>query len=170
MGVRANSVDMLADRNRRVATLPRCWGEGELVRNPLSLVPAIVARPRAFGERYPAFPFEVPPDARSIGVSMEVDRADGRACIDLGLLGPDGLRGWSGGARTSYVVERDDATPGYRPGLVAGDWAVLLGLHQVSAEGVDVTITVVCPAREHPDHGPRQAPVQRLLRGSDRAL
>ena len=67
--------------------------------------------------RYPAFPFEVPPDARSIGVSMEVDRADGRACIDLGLLGPDGLRGWSGGARTSYVVERDDATPGYRPGL-----------------------------------------------------
>ena len=67
--------------------------------------------------RYPAFPFEVPPDAQSIGVSMEVDRADGRACIDLGLLGPDGLRGWSGGARTSYVVERDDATPGYRPGL-----------------------------------------------------
>ena len=120
--------------------------------------------------RYPAFPFEVPPDARSIGVSMEVDRADGRACIDLGLLGPDGLRGWSGGARTSYVVERDDATPGYRPGLGAGDWAVLLGLHQVSAEGVDVTITVVCPAREHPDHGPRQAPVQRLLRGSDRGL
>ena len=95
--------------------------------------------------RYPAFPFEVPPDAQSIGVSMEVDRADGRACIDLGLLGPDGLRGWSGGARTSYVVERDDATPGYRPGLGAGDWAVLLGLHQVSAEGVDVTITVVCP-------------------------
>ena len=50
VGVRANSVDILADRNRRVATLPRCWGEGELVRNPLSLVPAIVARPRAFGE------------------------------------------------------------------------------------------------------------------------
>ena len=47
VGVRANSVDILADRNRRVATLPRCWGEGELVRNPLSLVPAIVARPRA---------------------------------------------------------------------------------------------------------------------------
>ena len=31
-------------------------------------------------------------------------------------------------------------------------------------------ITVVCPARERPDHGPRQAPVQRLLRGSDRGL
>ena len=47
VGVRANSVDILADRNRRVATLPRCWGEGELAGNPLSLVPAIVARPRA---------------------------------------------------------------------------------------------------------------------------
>ena len=136
-----------------------------LRRTTVRLTPADQA-----ANRYPAFPFEVPPDARSIGVSMEVDRADGRACIDLGLLGPDGLRGWSGGARTSYVVERDDATPGYRPGLGAGDWAVLLGLHQVSAEGVDVTITVVCPARERPDHGPRQAPVQRLLRGSDRGL
>ena len=46
-GARDSGVDILADRNRRVATLPRCWGEGELVRNPLSLVPAIVARPRA---------------------------------------------------------------------------------------------------------------------------
>ena len=69
--------------------------------------------------RYPAFPFEVPPDAQSIGVSMEVDRTDGKACIDLGLLGPDGLRGWSGGAWTSFVVDRVDATPGYRPGLGA---------------------------------------------------
>ena len=50
VGVRANSVSIFTDRNRRVATLPRCWGEGELIRNPLSLVPAIVARPRAFGE------------------------------------------------------------------------------------------------------------------------
>ena len=50
VGVRANSVSILADRNRRVATLPRCRGEGELAGNPLSLVPAIVARPRAFGE------------------------------------------------------------------------------------------------------------------------
>ena len=50
VGVRASGVSILADRNRRVATPPRCWGEGELIRNPLSLVPAIVARPRAFGE------------------------------------------------------------------------------------------------------------------------
>ena len=100
-------------------------------------------------DRYPRLPFEVPAGAESIGVTMDVAEpgaAGEGAVIDLGLLGPDGLRGWSGGARTSYVVERDDATPGYRPGLEEGIWAVLLGLHQVPAQGVDVTVTVVSPA------------------------
>lgn len=124
-------------------------------------------------DRYPRLPFEVPAGAESIGVTMDVAKpgaAGEGAVIDLGLLGPDGLRGWSGGARTSYVVERDDATPGYRPGLEEGIWAVLLGLHQVPAQGVDVTVTVVSPAPGHPDHGPREAPAPRLLRGSDRGL
>ncbi len=49
-GVRAGTVELLADRGRRVAVLPRAFGEGPAVRNPLSLVPALVARPRAFGE------------------------------------------------------------------------------------------------------------------------
>ena len=50
VGLRAESVELLADRGRRVAVLPRSWGEGETVRNPASLIPALVARPRAFGE------------------------------------------------------------------------------------------------------------------------
>lgn len=50
VGLRAGSVEILADRGRRVAELPRAWGEGETVRNPASLIPALVARPRAFGE------------------------------------------------------------------------------------------------------------------------
>jgi len=50
VGVRAASVEILADRGRRVALLPRAFGEGPCVRNPLSLIPALVARPRAFGE------------------------------------------------------------------------------------------------------------------------
>ena len=49
-GVRAATVEILADRGRRVALLPRAWGAGDPVRNPLSLVPALLARPRAFGE------------------------------------------------------------------------------------------------------------------------
>lgn len=38
------------DAVRWVTVLPRAFGEGPAVRNPLSLVPAIIARPRAFGE------------------------------------------------------------------------------------------------------------------------
>ena len=50
VGVRASTVEILADRGRRVAVLPRAFGDGPAVRNPLSLVPALIARPRAFGE------------------------------------------------------------------------------------------------------------------------
>lgn len=50
VGVRAKTVEILADRGRHVATLGRSFKEGERVRNPVSLVPAPIARPRAFGE------------------------------------------------------------------------------------------------------------------------
>ena len=50
VGVRAGTVEILADRARHVATLRRSFGEGERVRNPASLIPALMARPRAFGE------------------------------------------------------------------------------------------------------------------------
>ena len=50
VGVRAETVEVLADRGRHVATLPRSFGQGEAVRNPASPMPALVARPRASGE------------------------------------------------------------------------------------------------------------------------
>lgn len=50
VGLRAADVVILADRGRVVARLPRAYGEGPAVRNPLALVPAVIARPRAFGE------------------------------------------------------------------------------------------------------------------------
>ena len=50
VGMRSDSVEILADRGRHVTSLPRAWGDGEVVRNPASLIPALVARPRAFGE------------------------------------------------------------------------------------------------------------------------
>ena len=37
VGMRASTVEILADRGRRVAVLPRAFGEGPAVRNPLSL-------------------------------------------------------------------------------------------------------------------------------------
>ena len=82
VGVRANSVDILADRNRRVATLPRCWGEGELAGNPLSLVPAIVARPRATVE--PAIRRDMPED---LVAAIDAAAGHGRA----GPRGPPGV-------------------------------------------------------------------------------
>lgn len=50
VGMRARTVEMLADRGRHVATPPRSFAEGELVRSPVSLIPAPLARPRASGE------------------------------------------------------------------------------------------------------------------------
>lgn len=50
VGLRADSVEVLDGRGRLVARLARSWGEGETVRNPASPMPALVARPRAFGE------------------------------------------------------------------------------------------------------------------------
>ena len=49
VGMRASTVEILADRGRRTAVLPRAFGGGRGP-EPLSLVPAIIARPRAFGE------------------------------------------------------------------------------------------------------------------------
>lgn len=48
--MRAGSVEILDGHARKIAVLERSWGEGEVVRNPASLIPALVARPRAFGE------------------------------------------------------------------------------------------------------------------------
>nr|WP_314785157.1 ATP-binding protein [Olsenella uli] len=50
MGARAKAIEMLADRAGHVATPPRGFEEGATARNPLSPVPALMARPRAFGE------------------------------------------------------------------------------------------------------------------------
>lgn len=82
--------------------------------------------------------FEVPPAWPSAMVELSYDRS--RATIDLGLLGPDGFRGWSGGARSSVRVAGTWATPGYLPGELAGRWSVWLGLYHVPSGGVDVVV------------------------------
>lgn len=122
-------------------------------------------------DRYPRIPFDLPECATSFEVQVRVEKAGQGAGIDLGCEGPDGFRGWSGGARTSYVIAQDDATPGYLPGALApGSWDVVLGIHTVPAEGTDVDVRVVSPAEHIPDHGPVEEPARRELRGSDRGL
>ena len=72
-------------------------------------------------------PFEVPPGTTRITVDFDYITRDARTTIDLGLLGPGGLRGWSGGNKRSFTVSPTDATPSYLPGpLEPGQWSLLL--------------------------------------------
>ena len=119
--------------------------------------------------RYLRVPFELPPDTPSLEVRIRYDRRVG--VIDLGCEGPAGWRGWSGGARASFVIGESDATPGYCPGtLEAGTWFVVLGLHAVPADGVRIDIHILRPAESAIDHGPIAAPVEGVPRGSARRL
>ncbi|OFE16457.1 hypothetical protein BA895_19080 [Humibacillus sp. DSM 29435] len=71
------------------------------------------------------------------------DGAAGAAVLDLGLEGPAGYVGWSGGARRRFVVSEGWSTPGYLPVPVeAGVWRVLVGLHRVPPGGATMTLTV----------------------------
>ncbi len=57
--------------------------------------------------------------------------------LDLGIFGPSGFRGWSGGARRDFTLSAADATPGYVPGPVeAGTWTVALGPIVYKATGM----------------------------------
>jgi hypothetical protein len=93
-----------------------------------------------FASPWHYLPVEVPRGARELRVKLEYDR-DG-AVLDLGCFGPSGFRGWSGGARESFVITADAATPGYLPGeLEAGVWQVVLGLYRLPAAGTRYRVT-----------------------------
>jgi hypothetical protein len=87
-----------------------------------------------FASAWHYLPVEVPPGSCGLRVELEYERPG--AVLDLGCIGPGGFRGWSGGARRSFVVTADAATPGYLPGeLEPGTWHVIVGLHRVSPGG-----------------------------------
>jgi hypothetical protein len=84
---------------------------------------------------------EVPAGTAALRVTLSYSR-DGGAVLDLGCFGPSGFVGWSGGARSSFVVSALGATPGYLPGEVAaGLWQVAIGLYRVPAEGIRYEVT-----------------------------
>ena len=94
-----------------------------------------------FASPWHYLPVEVPAGTGGLRVELDYDRADGTV-LDLGCLGPGGFRGWSGGARESFVITRDAATPGYLPGeLEAGTWQVMIGVHRVPPDGVGYRLT-----------------------------
>jgi hypothetical protein len=93
-----------------------------------------------FASPWHYLPVEVAPGTAALRVELEYERA--AAVLDLGCLGPSGFRGWSGGARQSFVIAADAATPGYLPGEVeAGLWQVMIGLHVVPPDGARYRVT-----------------------------
>src|SRR5919201_4460218 len=89
-----------------------------------------------FASPWHYLPVEVPAGTAGLRVELDYVRADG-AVLDLGCLGPRGFRGWSGGARDSFVITPGAATPGYLPGeLEAGTWQVMIGVHRIPPDGV----------------------------------
>ncbi|WP_308910821.1 CehA/McbA family metallohydrolase [Pseudokordiimonas caeni] len=83
-------------------------------------------------QSYVELPFEVPAGAERLTVSFSYSGREDRTTIDLGLVGPDGLVGWSGGNKASFTVAATDATPSYFAAPVkAGRWALLLGVPNI---------------------------------------
>jgi PHP domain-containing protein len=107
---------------------------------------------------YHYLPVPVPPGTAGLRVTLDYDRS--AAVLDLGCFGPAGFRGWSGGARSEFVITERQATPGYLPGeLEPGEWQVALGLYQLPIDGVSYTVTAELtstPDRFRP--GPSAAP------------
>ena len=82
-------------------------------------------------QTYVEVPFDVPAGMERLTLSFEYDRAD-RTVIDLGLRDPNGLRGWSGGNKSTITVATSDATPSYVPGpVIAGRWNLILGVPNI---------------------------------------
>ncbi|MGT2462648.1 hypothetical protein [Sinomonas atrocyanea] len=111
---------------------------------------------------YVEVPFEVH-GARSLEVVLDYDTSS--AVIDLGCEGPEGWRGWSGGAKERFVITADSASGGYLAGeLEDGVWKVVLGLHRLPAEGVEAILDIHLPATggvEPEPAPPRPAPEAR---------
>ena len=93
-----------------------------------------------FASPWQYLPVEVAPGTAALRVELEYDRTG--SVLDLGCLGPSGFRGWSGGARESFVIAAEAATPGYLPGEIEpGLWQVMIGLHMVAPDGARYRVT-----------------------------
>jgi hypothetical protein len=92
-------------------------------------------------------PFRVPAGVRRISVSYTYRPTQVGPTtlnvVDIGIFGPTGFRGWSGGARREFSLGSHSATPGYLAGPVQpGRWRVALGPYQITATGTPYEVVV----------------------------
>jgi len=79
-----------------------------------------------------SLPFTVPAGTQRISMKFTYSRQEQRTALDLGLLGPSGFRGWSGGDKEGFTLSLSDATPSYLPGPIEpGTWTLLLGVPNI---------------------------------------
>lgn len=125
----------------------------------------------SYGGRFPFgidqwayVPFRVPPGVVRIRVSTSHDRFSlfgvARNVLDLGIFGPaghdvgnaEGFRGWSGGARSEFMLSAAAATPGYLAGPIEpGPWALALGPVVLNPRGMEwkARIALECGTPPH---------------------
>ena len=92
-------------------------------------------------------PFRVPTGVRRISVSYTYEPTQVGPTtlnvVDIGIFGPTGFRGWSGGARREFSLGSHSATPGYLAGPIQpGRWRVALGPYQITESGTPYEVTV----------------------------
>jgi PHP domain len=109
-----------------------------------------------FASGWQYLPVEIPAGAYGLRAELEYERSG--AVLDLGCIGAAGFRGWSGGARRSFVITPDAATPGYLPGdLEPGTWQIVIGLHRVPPGGAQYLLTAEVASRRG-ELAPEQPP------------
>jgi hypothetical protein len=109
-----------------------------------------------FASPWQYLPVEIPDGAHGLRAELEYERSG--AVLDLGCIGAAGFRGWSGGARRSFVITPDAATPGYLPGdLEPGTWQIVIGLHRVPPGGAQYLLTAEVASRRG-ELAPEQPP------------
>lgn len=117
---------------------------------PMTELTIHVTRSDQANDPYFYVPFDIPAGTTRLDVVMNYTKAED-CIIDLGILdpratdypSPQGFRGWSGGARESFFIATDDATPGYIHGEIPiGRWRIMLGLYKIPAAGAEITLTL----------------------------
>jgi len=107
-------------------------------------------------------PFEVPAGTRRLEIVVTNTGRERRTVLDVGLRGPGGFRGWSGGRSETIQVSPLTATPGYLPGPVEpGTWAVLIGvpnIRQGSEDSFSIRVTLHDTDRPRPSVVVRPGP------------
>jgi hypothetical protein len=104
-------------------------------------------------------PFQVPAGTIRISMKFSYSHQEERTALDMGVSGPHGFRGWSGGDKDGFTLSLSDATPGYLPGPIEpGSWTLLLGVPNIR-ENVISEFT----AEVYFDRSSRQEVVDPLL-------